>query len=237
MTLSALNRPWAVDRANEAGYDIDDKPPPAAARLIPKILKKQQHLRSLLGFEGVDIVSAELDNTLFRFVRDGGPPERPLIVMDLGYAEHLHKSLTTSAGDDPALGREDLPGFLQRVLIDANGYAFLSQTDIDWDEDELADIASQFISVVEDDGPQAGVDYLRRSMAGMGGKTPHDWAPEQSEMRKKYEQALSDAEEMMEGSDLEPTSALKQAASDLGIPWGEEMGKFVKWAHRKLFNR
>ena len=30
--------------------------------------------------------------------------------------------------------------------------------------------------------------------------------------------------------DLEPASALKQAASDLGIPYGDEMEAFVTWA-------
>lgn len=30
--------------------------------------------------------------------------------------------------------------------------------------------------------------------------------------------------------DIEPTSALKQAASDLGLPYGDEMEAFVTWA-------
>lgn len=33
---------------------------------------------------------------------------------------------------------------------------------------------------------------------------------------------------------LEPTSALKQAASDEGIPYGAAMGRFVVWAQVEL---
>lgn len=51
----------------------------------------------------------------------------------------------------------------------------------------------------------------------------------------KYRSALADAVEMMEGSELEPTSALKQAGSDHGIPYGDDMGAFVTWARRQLF--
>jgi len=47
-----------------------------------------------------------------------------------------------------------------------------------------------------------------------------------------YYDALRDANEMlMECDGLEPTSAIKQAASDRGIPFGDEMGKFVRWAN------
>lgn len=47
-------------------------------------------------------------------------------------------------------------------------------------------------------------------------------------MNNKYQQAFDDALLMMLMTDIEPTSALKQCAADHGIPYGEEMGKFVK---------
>ena len=54
-------------------------------------------------------------------------------------------------------------------------------------------------------------------------------------MEAKYSQAFRDAMQMMEKfEDLEPTSAFKQAASDLGIPEGEEMRKFVEWARKRI---
>ncbi len=49
-----------------------------------------------------------------------------------------------------------------------------------------------------------------------------------------YEAALEAASVMMEAMDIEPTSALKQAASDRGIAWGDDMGAFVDWAHERL---
>ena len=50
-----------------------------------------------------------------------------------------------------------------------------------------------------------------------------------------YEKALDDALMMMdEWDELEPTSALKASASEYGIPWGEEMGKFVQWAREEM---
>jgi hypothetical protein len=46
-----------------------------------------------------------------------------------------------------------------------------------------------------------------------------------------YDRALIDALIMMdEFPDLEPTSALKQCASDYGIQYGAEMGDFISWA-------
>lgn len=51
-----------------------------------------------------------------------------------------------------------------------------------------------------------------------------------------YERALNDAVLMMEVHEgLEPRSALKQAASDCGIGWGDDMGAFVAWAEHELF--
>jgi hypothetical protein len=53
--------------------------------------------------------------------------------------------------------------------------------------------------------------------------------------RANYEPALFRALQMLEMSDdLEITSALKQAASDEGIPYGDEMGKFVAWANKEI---
>ena len=41
---------------------------------------------------------------------------------------------------------------------------------------------------------------------------------------------------MMENQpDLEPRSALKQAGSDCGIPYGDIMGYFVAWAEMKMY--
>lgn len=52
------------------------------------------------------------------------------------------------------------------------------------------------------------------------------------ELLPRYRQALIDAQTMMEFSDqLEPTSALKQAGSDNKIPYGDQMGRFVRWAN------
>ena len=51
----------------------------------------------------------------------------------------------------------------------------------------------------------------------------------------KYQHSLDSAMFMMEDMPtLEPTSALKQAGSDNGIPEGEEMGKFVDWAYKQI---
>lgn len=52
-----------------------------------------------------------------------------------------------------------------------------------------------------------------------------------------YLRALNRAIEMMMESDLEPTSAIKQAGSDEGIPYGPEMGAFHAWAMNELYNR
>jgi hypothetical protein len=49
-----------------------------------------------------------------------------------------------------------------------------------------------------------------------------------------YSRILNRARSMMESSEIEPKSALKQAAADYGIEYGEEMGQFVEWAYEKL---
>ena len=51
----------------------------------------------------------------------------------------------------------------------------------------------------------------------------------------QYERAYTVALTMLKETELEIRSALKQAASDEGIPFGEPMGKFVHWAEKKLF--
>jgi hypothetical protein len=54
-------------------------------------------------------------------------------------------------------------------------------------------------------------------------------------LMSNYDRALIDAIMMMdEFPDLEPKSALKQCASDYGIAYGEEMGKFINWAMEEL---
>lgn len=51
-----------------------------------------------------------------------------------------------------------------------------------------------------------------------------------------WQWALESAQELMICCpELEPTSALKQAASDCGIQYGGEMGAFVAWANGQLF--
>lgn len=50
-----------------------------------------------------------------------------------------------------------------------------------------------------------------------------------------YNQAYSMAIEMLNDlPDLEIRSALKEAGSSYQIPWGDEMGKFVGWAERRM---
>lgn len=52
----------------------------------------------------------------------------------------------------------------------------------------------------------------------------------------RYLDALNWALDMMQAHEgLEPTSALKQAASDILIPYGDRMGEFVQWANNELF--
>lgn len=51
-----------------------------------------------------------------------------------------------------------------------------------------------------------------------------------------YVSALEEARAMMDAlPELEPISALKQAASSRGIEWGEPMAAFVEWANAQLF--
>lgn len=55
------------------------------------------------------------------------------------------------------------------------------------------------------------------------------------EIERTFEAALESAIEMLESEpDLEPNSALKQAGSDAGIPFGEEMRAFVEWARARI---
>lgn len=49
-----------------------------------------------------------------------------------------------------------------------------------------------------------------------------------------YFRILNRARSIMESSEIEPKSALKQAAADFGIEYGEEMRQFVEWADKKL---
>ena len=53
---------------------------------------------------------------------------------------------------------------------------------------------------------------------------------------KQFELAFLKALEMMqENEGLEPTSALKQAATDYGIEEGEQLAAFVYLSNKKLF--
>ena len=53
-------------------------------------------------------------------------------------------------------------------------------------------------------------------------------------MEQKYIKALQDALFYLETDEMEIKSVLKQAASDNGINYGEEMQKFVDWAYKKI---
>lgn len=70
------------------------------------------------------------------------------------------------------------------------------------------------------------IDRIARELVAM--------ARELTAVSRNWKQALEDAQVYMEGNDLEPTSALKQAGSDNGISYGPEMGRFVRWANRQL---
>lgn len=54
--------------------------------------------------------------------------------------------------------------------------------------------------------------------------------------QQTYEVAFANAMEILHSdpTDCGVTSALRQAAHDQGIAWGEDMGKFMAWANEKL---
>lgn len=99
--------------------------------------------------------------------------------------------------------------------------------DSGWSEDEST--AHVFATKEE---AQACVDKCPVGKRGCVGPENLEIVP----LYYDYEGALNDALDMLDDSEqLEPTSALKQAASDKGIPYGPEMGKFVEWARKQLF--
>ena len=55
-----------------------------------------------------------------------------------------------------------------------------------------------------------------------------------AKMFTQYADALADARSMLYNSGIEITSALKQAGSDNGIEYGDDMGAFVTWARQQL---
>ena len=55
------------------------------------------------------------------------------------------------------------------------------------------------------------------------------------EKAEAFNEAYNMAMQMMEVSEIEPRSALKQAASDCGIAYGDDMEEFVLWAEKKLY--
>lgn len=80
-------------------------------------------------------------------------------------------------------------------------------------------------------GPMAA---LEKQIRGLG-QHSRPGAKAKMGFEGRYVNAFRDAMQMMEASeDLEPRSALKQAASDHGIPFGEEMRKFVEWAEKRV---
>lgn len=50
----------------------------------------------------------------------------------------------------------------------------------------------------------------------------------------KFRAAFSEAVMLLEMTDLEPRSALKEAGAAQGIEWGDEMGAFVLYAEQRL---
>ena len=56
-----------------------------------------------------------------------------------------------------------------------------------------------------------------------------------NELLKTFKDSLTVALQMLNSNELlEIRSALKQAASDNGIPYGDEMEKFVLWAEKEM---
>lgn len=57
-------------------------------------------------------------------------------------------------------------------------------------------------------------------------------------MNTQYENALNMALQMMndcgDGIDVGIFSALKEAGSQCGIAWGDDMQKFVQWAMKRM---
>ena len=50
-----------------------------------------------------------------------------------------------------------------------------------------------------------------------------------------YKKALSDARFYLDTTDLEPTSAIREAGANNGIEWGDDMAAFVHYAWREIF--
>jgi hypothetical protein len=78
----------------------------------------------------------------------------------------------------------------------------------------------------------------RLTAAGFGGVAPSEvpenaWSACVEAAMQVYDGALADACILMD-TGLEPTSALKQAASDRGIAYGQDMQWFVEWARERL---
>lgn len=124
--------------------------------------------------------------------------------------------LLWTRGDDTEYG-----GWAQ----DANG----NRTDV-WSDDAVSfNLAGAVIRAIE---AQVGrgrstsrmfTTLERRVLARRDGKA-----------NPKFEWALRKAQALMAETDLEPRSALKQAATDTGIPFGVVMGAFVAWAEARM---
>lgn len=50
---------------------------------------------------------------------------------------------------------------------------------------------------------------------------------------KQYPHILDEALDWLDRSPVEPTSALRETAHQHGIPWGEDMKRFIDWAYRQ----
>lgn len=58
--------------------------------------------------------------------------------------------------------------------------------------------------------------------------------PMGSRLRTIYEKSLGDGMALMEFMPEEFRGPLKQAAHDNGIPYGEEMARFISWAEMEI---
>lgn len=106
-----------------------------------------------------------------------------------------------------------------------------------WGGDEGRDWASSKVDALDRKERNAMSDTRKAIMERLGMAATNDrpGAKVKMGMEAKYPQAFRDAMQLMQQfEDLEPTSALKQAASDLGIPEGAEMRKFVEWANKRI---
>ena len=97
--------------------------------------------------------------------------------------------------------------------------------------DTFGDASTGWSDRDSDAAEEAAEKYLRDNGINPVYEEPED------ETNALYEKVMQNADEMMHCADIEPTSAIKQAASDLGIEYGDEMGKCVNYIWNKWFGQ